>query len=204
LRLATALAVGATSLLASVGLVARLITAGSATGTIVDNYHVLDAISAATIGLGITVMIMAVLANPPTLAAIVILGGPEILILVGSPALATALAQGMVVALSGILLSKAARFADSRPHRSGNAETTRRLNPDGTPNLGSTQPAARSNVDANRLARKLGFDSAEELKEGFVPRPVARWDMYKDTKTGLLWLRSKDGLRWVNTWISLK
>ncbi|MCL2316952.1 MAG: hypothetical protein FWC46_07715 [Actinomycetia bacterium] len=63
-------AIGGTSALVSVILVVRLFASGSREGTILTNHHMLGALSSATIALGLAMMILAILANPPGLAAL--------------------------------------------------------------------------------------------------------------------------------------
>ena len=201
--------IGVVSVVASIALIIRLVLAGSATDQIVDNYHVLDAISAATIGLGIALMIMAILADPPALTLVAVLVGRQIIFQVASEAIAVELAPGVAVALSGILLKGVTDWADDdwaddgwrKPRK---AKSTRSGNPDWPSNPGSMDKAADTNVEANRLAQRYGYKSAENLKLDFVRKPASHWDMYWDTKTDVLWLRSKDGLAWVRTTISRK
>jgi hypothetical protein len=52
---------------------------------------------------------------------------------------------------------------------------------------------------ADRLAKKHGYEGAEDLKEGYVDGPVSHWDMYTDNQTGTIWLGKKDGSSWINT-----
>ena len=107
LRPFAALAIGGTSVLVSVALVVRLLASGSATDPVITNAHVLDAVSTAIIALGIAMMILAILANPPSLAALAVLGGEGALTLTASEALAQALSAGLTVTIAGILLAVA-------------------------------------------------------------------------------------------------
>lgn len=51
-----------------------------------------------------------------------------------------------------------------------------------------------SNQRANEQAQKQGYDDAHDLKESYVgPKEVAHYDMKYDTKTGEIYLESKDG-----------
>ena len=52
------------------------------------------------------------------------------------------------------------------------------------------------NDAANQLAQEHGYEDAHDLKEAYVgKKDVAKFDIYKDSKTGKLQLQSKDGTK---------
>ena len=54
----------------------------------------------------------------------------------------------------------------------------------------------KNNKEANKLAKKLGYDGAEELKKDFVGRDGAKFDIKYDSKTGEIYLESiRDGVQ---------
>lgn len=64
-------------------------------------------------------------------------------------------------------------------------------------NRGESKPSNKpykNNKEANRQAQKQGYKDAHELKEDYVGKSnVSKYDMKYDTKTGEIYLESKDG-----------
>ncbi len=61
---------------------------------------------------------------------------------------------------------------------------------------GNSLKTIGSNKEANKLAQKLGFDGAEDLKKAFVGKAGARFNIKYDSKTGEIFLESiKDGIQ---------
>jgi hypothetical protein len=51
----------------------------------------------------------------------------------------------------------------------------------------------KNNKEANEQAQKQGYKDAHDLKEAYVGKDVAKYDMKYDTKTGEIYLESKNG-----------
>lgn len=57
----------------------------------------------------------------------------------------------------------------------------------------SSLKAISNNDEARRIAQKLGFSSAEQLKEDYANEPVQHFDMYYDKDTKEIVLIRKNG-----------
>ncbi|WP_394524320.1 hypothetical protein [Lacrimispora sp. JR3] len=51
----------------------------------------------------------------------------------------------------------------------------------------------KNNKEANKQAQKHGYKDAHDLKEAYVGKDLAKYDMKYDTKTGEIYLESKNG-----------
>jgi hypothetical protein len=183
------LSIAGTTLAVSAALLARLVIAGDPTDRIVNNHHVLDALSTAMLVLGLGLMIAAFIWFPPSLLAVA--GGATTLVI--SAEMTATAAAGATIALTGVVLNQAARQrpgSGTRPANTSGADSEVRPH---SPRRVNGNPAA------NRLAQRLGYSDAHHFKASFELHPHSHWDIYIDTKTNQVWFGRKDGSAWIPT-----
>jgi len=145
LRPSATLAIGGTSALAGIVLAFRLFTTGSGKGAILTDHHMLDALSSAMIVLGLAMMILALFAGPPGLAALGILAGEGALTVAAGVAAEELLSAGLAVTAAGSLLTLATAAGTPGEERTSRSDTDGEQDSPGSetggnPMLGEEQP----------------------------------------------------------------